>query len=261
MKLNKIMAFFCIGLPICVSLRIFQIIFTIEFETGFYINEFETIGKFILALIIVFCVLLWIYSSRYYKAPEKQPEYNMLLSVASVGLAVATVAQAFMENSYISTFEWQNLLMKVVGVITGAYFLGFATRYYINFKFPPILHIIPCVFMILRTAFIFINTSALAHISDNVLILAAYCSVMVFFVNFAKLYNDVDAEGNFKKILSSGLVSAVLCFTQGIAHSVINFASDNKYLHISHVANVSVLLMGLFVTVFVVTHFYINKND
>ena len=45
MKLNKIMAFFCIGLPICVCLRIFQIIFTIEFETGFYINEFETIGK------------------------------------------------------------------------------------------------------------------------------------------------------------------------------------------------------------------------
>lgn len=261
MKLNKIMAFFCIGLPICVCLRIFQIIFTIEFETGFYINEFETIGKVILIAIIVFCALLWLYSSRYYKAPEKSPEYNMLLSVSSVGLAVVTVAQAFMESSYIYTFAWQNLLIKIVGIITALYFLGFAAKYYVNFKFPPMLHIIPCIFMILRTAFIFINTSALAHISDNVLILAAYCAVLVFFVNFAKLYNDVDAENNFKKILASGLVSAVLCFTQGIAHSVINFASGNKYLHVSHVANISVLLMGVFVIVFIVTHFYMNKKD
>ncbi len=261
MKLNKIMTFFCIGLPICVSLRIFQIIFTIEFETGFYINKFETVGKLIFAIIIVYCALLWWFSSKYYKSPEKPPEYNMLLSVTSVGLAIVTVAQAFMENAYIFIFAWQSSAIKIVGTITAIYFLAFALRYYINFELPPILHIIPCLFMILRTAFIFINTSALAHISDNVLLLAAYCAVMVFFVNFAKLYNNIDIEKNFKKLLSSGLVSAVLCFTQSLSHTVINFASDNKYLHVSHVANISVLFMGLFVTVFIVTHFFMDKKN
>jgi hypothetical protein len=261
MKLNKIMAFFCIGLPICVSLRIFQIIFTIEFETGFYLNEFKTLGKLILAAILVFCAFLWLYSSRYYKSLEKPPEYNMLLSITAVGLAVVTVAQAFMENTYLFTFSWQSSLIKIVGVITALYFLLYAAKYYINFKFPSLLHIIPCVFMILRTAFIFINTSAIAHISDNVLILASYCAVMVFFVNFAKLYNNIDIEKNFKKLLSSGLVSAVLCFTQSIGHFIINFASGDKYLHVSHVANISVFFMGIFVIVFIITHFCMNKEN
>ena len=52
MKLNKIISFFFIGLPICVCLRIFQIMFTIELETGFYVNEFATIGKAISAVIL-----------------------------------------------------------------------------------------------------------------------------------------------------------------------------------------------------------------
>lgn len=261
MKLNKIMTFFCIGLPICVCLRIFQIIFTIEFETGFYINEFETIGKMILAVIIIFCLLLWWFSSKYYKSLEKPPEYNSMLSLTATGLAIVTVAQAFFENGYFFTFAWQAALIKVVGIITAAYFVAFALRHYISFKFSSILHIIPCVFMILRTAYIFINTSALAHISDNILLLVVYCSVMVFFVNFAKLYNGIDIEKNFKKLLSSGLVSSVLCFTQSIPHIVINIASNNKYLHVSHATNISVLFMGLFVIVFIITHFYLEKKD
>lgn len=261
MKLNKIMMFFCVGLPVCVTLRILQIIFTIEFETGFYLNQFETVGKLIFVIIFGFCALLWWFSSKYYKSIENPPEYNMLLSVTAIGLAVVTVAQAFMEESYIFTFAWQSTAIKVVGSLTAAYFVCYALRYYINFKLPPVLHIIPCLFMVLRTAFIFINTSALAHISDNVLLLTAYCAVMVFFVNFAKLYNNIDIEKNFKKLLSSGLVSAVLCFTQSLSNFVINFASGNKYLHVSHVANTSVLFMGLFVMVFIVTHFYIDKKD
>lgn len=261
MKLNKIMTYFCIGLPVCVCLRIIQIIFTIEFETGFYINQYETIGKVIFAVIIAFCALLWWFSSRYYKSPEKPPEYNMLLSVTAVGLAIVTLAQAFFENTYIFTFAWQSGLIKVVGAITAAYFIAFAVKYYFDFPLPPYLHIIPCAFMIVRTAFIFINTSSLAHISDNVLLLACYCTVMIFFVNFAKLYNDIDIEKNFKKLLSSGLVSAVLCFTQSLSHFVVNFASNNRYLHVSNVANISVLFMGLFVMVFIITHFYMDKKN
>jgi hypothetical protein len=215
----------------------------------------------IFAVIIVVCALLWWYASRYYKSPEKPPEYNMSLSVASVALSVVTLAQAFLENSYVSVFIWQNSLIKIAGIITALYYLAFAVRYYVKYKFPNYLHIIPCCFIILRTVFIFINTSALAHISDNVLLLSSYCTVMIFFVNFAKLYNRIDIEKNFRKLLSSGLVSSVLCLTQSLSHFVINFASDNRYLHVSHVTNISLFFIGIFILIFIISHFYIYSDS
>lgn len=261
MKLNKIMTFFCIGLPICVCLRIFQIVFTIELETGFYVNQFATIGKIISAVILAFCALLCWFAFKYYKAPENPPKHNVVLSAISICLACATIFQAFGEGNYVVTFSWQVGLIRILGVVATAYFVAFGLKYYIDFKFPPILHIIPCLFMIVRTAFIFINTSSLAHISDNVLLLASYCAVLIFFVNFAKLYNDIDNEKNFRKMLASGLVSANLCLTQSLPHIVVNIASDNRYLHVSHISNISVLLMGIFVLTFLVSHFYISNKD
>ena len=108
---------------------------------------------------------------------------------------------------------------------------------------------------------IFINTSSLAHISDNVLLLAAYCAVLIFFLNYAKLYNNIDNEKNFRKMLASGLVSASLSLTQSLPHIVVNIASGNKYLHVSHISNISVLLMGIFVLTFLVSHFFIGNKD
>lgn len=261
MKLNKIMAFFCIGLPICVCLRIFQIVFTIELETGFYVNQFATIGKIISAVIFGFCAILCWFAFKYYKAPENPPKQNIVLSVISLCLAAATILQAFGESNYVITFSWQIWLIRILGVVATAYFVMYGLKYRIDFKFPPILHIIPCLFMIARTAFIFINTSSLAHISDNVLILAAYCSVLIFFVNYAKLYNDIDNEKNFRKMLGSGLVCANLALTQSLPHIVVNIASGNRYLHVSHISNISILLMGLFVLIFLVSHFYICNKD
>lgn len=261
MKLNKIMSFFCIGLPICVCLRIFQIVFTIELETGFYLNEFTTIGKVISSVIFVFCGLLCLYSFKYYKSPENPPKQNMLLSVISIGLAAATILQTFGDSSYVLTLPWQVLIMRIIGVVSAAYFVMFGLKYYIKFDYPPLLNIVPCLFMIVRTIFIFINTSSLAHISDNVFLIAAYCAVLFFFVNFAKLYNDIDNEKNFRKLLASGLVSVSLCLTQSLPHIVVNLASGNKYLHVSHIANGSVLLMGIFVLTFLVSHFYIGNKD
>lgn len=258
MKLSKIMTFFCIGMPICVLLRIFQIIFTIEFETGFYINDYKTIGTVISAVIFGFCVLLYLFSFKYYKSPENPPKSNFLLSITAIALSVGTMAQAFFDSGYGIAPVWQIYLIKVFGIIAAIYFILFALSKYISF--PPILHIIPCVFMILRTAFIFTNTSALAHITDNVLLIATYCVAMIFFVNFAKLYNGVDVEKNFKRLLSSGLVAVVLCFTQSLSHTVINIASNNRYLHVSHIANISTFLMGLFIIVFILSHFCLNKD-
>ncbi len=258
MKLNKIMTFFCIGMPICVLLRIFQIVFTIEFETGFYINDYKTIGKVISAVIFGFCIFLYMFCFRYFKRPENLPKANIILSVTSVALSVVTVLQAFFDTQYGITPVWQIYLIKVFGITTAIYFILFALSKYISF--PPILHIIPCVFMILRTAFIFINTSALAHITDNVLLIATYCMAMLFFVNFAKLYNDVDNDKNFKKLLSSGLVSVVLCFVQSLSHTVINLASENRYLHVSHIANISTFLMGLFISVFIISYFCLSND-
>lgn len=261
MKLSKITAFFCIGTPICIALRIFQVLFTIELKTGFYTKEYEVIGKAISAVILAFFVLLYLFCFKYYKLPEKPPKQNIALSISAIGLAAVTAVQSFFDIGITLTSAWQIIIIQIIGIIATLYFIWFAISKYINKTVSSLIHIIPCIFMILRTVFVFIDTSDLAHITDNLLIIATYCVVMVFFVNFAKFYNGVDSDKNFKKLLASGLVSVSLCFTQSIPHIVVNILSNNGYLHVSHIANISVLVMGIFILVFLISYFVLNKND
>lgn len=262
MKLNKIMFFFCVGLPVCVCLRIFQIVFTIELETGFYLTKFETAGKGIMAVIFLFCLFLLWFAFKSYNSPESAPKTNIAMALISFVFGAAVALQGFGEGSYyILASNWQNILMQIASIAAAVYFVIFAINKFVPFEFPPILHIIPCCFLILRTVFVFINISSLAYISDNIFLLAAYCTSLLFFVNFAKLYNGIDSDKNFRKLLSWGLVSGTLCLTQSIPHIVVNIASGNRYLHISHFANISLLFMGLFILVFLVSHFYVSKKN
>ena len=79
--------------------------------------------------------------------------------------------------------------------------------------------------------------------------------MLLFFLSFGKLYNGIDTERNFRKLMASGLVSAVLCFTQSIPHIIINLVTDNGYLHTSNADNFSVLSFGMFIAVFTFSHF------
>lgn len=260
MKLNKIMAFFYMGLPICIILRMIQIGFTINFDSGFYKEGYTNYGTAILLVIMLFCAVVIFFASRAFESPERPPRMNFALTLVSGFAACVLLYEVGCEVLPLVMLPWQIIIVKVAGLITAGYFAIFAARLKIDIKLPSIIHIVPVVYVIIRTIFTFINISSLALISDNILIMASYCFAMLFFINYAKLYNKIDTERNFRKILATGLCSSVTALTQSVSYFVINFVSEIQYTHTDQITNLTLLGIGLFVLSFIVSHFSADRH-
>ncbi len=260
MKLNKIMAFFYVGLPICVILRMIQIAFTIDFKSGFYKEGYNNYGNAIMFVFGLFCVALIFFGFKAFESPEKPPKVNTSLTLAGLFMACALLYEVGYEVLPSLMLPWQIMVVKLAGIVTAAYFVVFVLKVKLHIKLPEIIHIVPLVYLIVRTIFTFINISSLAIISDNILIMASYCFAMLFFINYAKLYNGIDNERNFRKILATGLCAVVTSLTQSVAYFVINFVSETQYTHTDTVTNLTLLGIGLFALAFLVSHFSVNKS-
>jgi hypothetical protein len=74
-------------------------------------------------------------------------------------------------------------------------------------------------------------------------------------LQFAKLYNGLDSEYNFRKLLSTGIIAVILSFTQTVPHLILKLATGYSFMHTSLAANVNIFFIGIFIMVFIFSHF------
>lgn len=259
MKYNKIMLFFGIAVIFSTVIRFFQINYTIEFETGFFKTGYETIGYFILVAIFVVSLLTATFSKITHKKPEHPPQQNLPLGIVAFLPAIGIGYEVFLSNSSVFTGSVQTLLLKISGAFAVLFFIYFGVSQIISLKLNPLSTIIPCIYVILKIICDFTSISSLALISDNIFLIGGYCLILLFMLNLTKLYNNINEDTGFRRLLASGTAASVLCISQSIPYLIINLFNDNTYNHISSSANFSILAIGLFITAFILVHFS-DKN-
>ena len=261
MKYEKIILFFCIALPLSVSMRLLQLFFTVEPETGFFKPYYRTPGILLLIVILAFCAVTVILSFTSHRNPEHPPRVNPLLSAASVFLALSVCYELFHEVSSASVKQWQSALLILTGLAAVFFFIFYAVSPYVGFSLPRLCAVLPVIYFIMRIICSFTAISSLALISDNIMVTACYCLILLFMLSFAKLCNGVDTEYNFRRLLAFGLSSVILCAAQSIPHIAFNLAAACGYNHTSGPANVSILAAGIFIAVFTFSHFSRKNLD
>ena len=255
MKYNKIILFFDTALVLSVIVRFLQIRYTVDFETGFFIHNSAGIGYFMMAVIFAVALISAIFAMTYYKDPEHPPKSGMVLGIASFLPAIAIFWDFFTGNTSSIIIPWQATLLKITGFASIVFFILYGIGKFTDLRLPEITTAIPCIYIIIRIISDFAAISSLAIITDYIFLIAAYCVMLLFFLNFTKLYNRIDTEQNFRKILASGLSASILCLSQSLSHFAINLVLGSKYNHVSHISNFGLLSFGIFILVFVFTHF------
>lgn len=256
MSFKKIFVLFCISLPLCIAARICQIACATEYSTGFSVIGREWVGFLTLGLICVACAIVAFLSFKTYKNPEKPPMTKTLLSVFACIVAVALLRELIFEDMSPTMPAWQVLALKVTTVLCAGYFAVLAASGIAGFKLPMLSHALPCVYAIVKTVSTFVNISSLALIYDNVLLIFAYCLLMLFFINYGKLYNGLDTEKGFRKLAATGLAAANVCVAQSIAALSINIFGSTPYPHADNGVMWSLLGMSLFIIGFLWEYFY-----
>jgi len=260
MQFKKILLFFLVALPLSVALRFIQLTYIVEKSTGFFMQEFEMYGNYMLGVIFAFCLGVAIFAFFSHRSPEQPAEPNIVMSIAAVCFSFSILYELAAEKFPAVVQGWQITLLNIFGVATAAYFVAFALKRFVNFPFPDMLSIIPTVYLVLRIICDFTAISSLALISDNLILMASYSVSLLFMLNYAKLYNNAGGDYGSRKLMATGLAATILCFTQAVPHIVVNLINDFGYLHTSMAANITVLFMGVFIAAFTFSHFS-RKNS
>lgn len=255
MKYGKIMLFFSVSLAFSLLLRLLQLFFVVETTTGFFKPEFETIGLCLIIAIFVSVILAAAFAFTAHRCPQNACKNCKVLGIVSLIFSITLLIQIFFETFTLGVRFWQICLLKLLGVLTVAFFAAFGARQFIKFDIPKEAAIIPTLYLIIRIICDFTKISSLALISDNILLMGAYCSGLWFMLQFAKFYNKTDDDKGFRKLLGSGILASCLCITQSVPHIIMNFWTGYSYLHTSVAENLAILAMGVFVLAFVLTHF------
>ncbi len=259
MRYEKILFFFYAALPVCVILRLIQLNFVIDSNTGFFKHEFIAFGIAILVIIFAVAVMFSVFAFLSHRSPEQPPKSNLFLSIASFVTAFSLFFENYFMTPNYTVMNLQTILLNITALLSIILFLCYGFKHFFDFALPGFCFVFPCIYFILKIILEFTVISALAVISENILFISALCALMVFFMQFAKLYNKTDKEYNFRKLLASGLVSILFCFVQSISFFIYGFMTDFEIIHTNVFSNTTLFIMGCFVLTFLSFH-YSRKN-
>ncbi|MBR7133477.1 MAG: hypothetical protein IKD04_08085 [Clostridia bacterium] len=259
MRYKKIILFFSAALPICVVLRTFELFYIVEPSTGFFSQEFGNFGNYILLIIFAFATLVTVFSFTSHRSPEHLPPTNIAMLVSSLFLSASLLYQIFTESLPAVVQGWQILLLRITGTAAAVFFVAFGLQRCFSFRLPAVCAVIPAVYFAMRVICYFTSIASLALISDNLLMLAAYCFILLFMLNLAKLFNHADTDRTFRSLLGFGLAAVIFSLTQSIPHIILNLSNGFTYLHTSMAANIHLLFTGIFIAAFLFSHFS-HKN-
>ena len=239
-------------LPICLLLRVLQLIFTIDDATGFIKQQFSGIS--ITIMVVIFAAIISVgvmgFAADGVKIQKREKNIFLAASAFLVGCMFAYDTVATLQTQNLTA--WYDMLTVFLGLITAAVFVAFGVKSIYDIKFPNIFLVLPVFYYILRIITVFVSTSALALVTKNIFLIFTNGILLFFMFEFAKFENNIDEKPNKRKLFASGIMAVMLCFTESLP----KFISQTDVMTVRDIADgVLTLAMGLFVLTYILSNF------
>lgn len=258
MKYKKIMVFFAISAPIAILIRTLQVLFTID-DKGFTLPQYRSMGYQMIVITLAAVAVATGLGFITHRCPEKAPRVGPVLMAAAILLGIWTLADMLIFPLSATTPIWQSMALKLLGMLSGILWIIYAFQKFIPVELPPLLFIIPVLFWVVRLIWAFTTLNTLALTMGHVLLLLAYCSVLVFMLEFAKQLNGIDKEYNFKKLLASGICASSFCGVFSIPYLIATALGSDAAAAEGFSPILMLFFTGVFILTFTLTHFS-NSN-
>ncbi len=235
-----------------VIMRIVQNLIMVEAQTGFFVQDYSSIGTAMLIFMAVVIITVSIFARFCKDKPTRAPEPNLLIGVAYAVLAVAVFYELFFTEISKNIPFWQVAVHLVLGVASTVTFLVFAVAGIRNVSRPGMLGIIPVIFWGMKLIIIFSNYSSLSTIAENVFELAALCGILVYVLSLAKLQNGVQPERTNSEFLSISVMSFMLCAVYSIPQMFLYLTGNRRLAHTTNVTFITSGAVMIFIVVYII---------
>ena len=249
MKHNHIINLLWISIPICALLRLLQILFTIDGTTGFINQQYSDIGTLI--SLIIFAAVAAMGVMAYFAEGPSKPE-PALRPILAFTCTLTGGMFIFATVSGISTFNsWHSILLVLLSLMSAFVFILFGLKNIYSYNFSPILLIVPTLYYIVKLINLFLTTSAIALVSENIFLLFTNSAVLWFLFEFAQYENNFgDPKKTYKKIFASGICAVMLCIITGLPKLILIILQEGTVLR----GDVSSALLMLSQAVFILSY-------
>lgn len=223
---------FAVALLVTLPTRIYQVLFLVEQDTGFYTDGNKTTAIISIGLavgiLLMMGICVWDKRERTYS-----PIHSLPTAVIGVLTGLGIIFQYMI--SLFSGEELQNqlphIVLSIVGICAGVILIltayNFATGQNIFAKFP-LLSLIPSLWGCVCLITLFITYVSVVNISENIFDTFTVIFLLLFLFAQAKMFSGIDTEKSVKIIFVVGLPAALMALVTGIPSAVLLFSGLSR---------------------------------
>lgn len=256
MKHRHALMLFGITLPICVLLRTIQMIFTIDSKTGFIKQQYSAVGITITVVICAAVASIGLLTATIDGKKQNQKQVRPVIAIASALTSGMFVYQTVAGLTQQRGGAWYDMLLVLLAFASAVVFLAYGFKNIYDYKMPPIMLIVPVLYYIVKLISVFVSTSALSLVTENVFLIFT-CSVLLWFMfEFACFENEIgDSNKRPKRLFASGLAAVLLCAVTSLPKFIFAAVSDARLSGGDIAAALLNVSIGIFVFVYIVCNF------
>lgn len=215
LKENKCFLIWLSAVCLSVVFRLVEMLKLTEYDTGFIKSPALgiAIGLFVVFLLIVVFAASFISASAI--EAKKSQRFILVTSLFSLVLGITTAVSCVLDN-YSGVPAFLRILCVCFGVLSAVFFIAFALRPFIHFSFSPMFTAIPLIFLIVKSAVIFIKCSYHALINDTLFDMCACCLTMLLFLEITKSANNQGSRNSIKKFSALSASASIFLFCASV---------------------------------------------
>lgn len=232
MKRLKTAVLFTVSCVVAVVVRVCQLLFMTEPETGFFYTNFETLGTLLTVLYVAIIAATAIISYAELRGRAKMPERGVAVTLLSAAAAVMLAAEAVSGLLNTESLSGMTVISTLLTLGTAAFFV-FEALAFLNTA-PETrrwLSLFPAAYWLIRVVSSFSTYMKMANISENLFDVAAMGFLTLFFLIYGKAVSQVDMAKSMRMLAPAGFCASILCLVCSLPRYAVLLFSDSKILH------------------------------
>lgn len=226
MKIRNTLIVFFLGLLAALPVRIYQILYTVDYSNGFYPNSDVT--AIILPVLLFLCAVIMpvmAFSAQEYPkfAPTKKAPVMGVFSLLSASVIGFTCAGELINSESARFTGTPGLVCNSLGLICVLSFFFLSVSFFRGdnmIEKTPLVLALPIAWMALRMTLIFLNITTVANISESKYDVLTMAFMMLFLLSMAKFMSGAGGKSS-KWIFATGGSAAMFAFVSNIPRYVL----------------------------------------
>ena len=239
---------FAVSVVVSCTVRVCQMLFMTEPQTGFFYPGYETAGTLLTLLYIAMFAATAVFAYTELRGLVRRSSHGVGVGIFSVVTAVLIAVDGVV-TAVTATVVSPQLVMGILmsGCAVVFFVLEALALLNVGQELRCWMVAFPAIYWLLEALFRFGNYMKMATISENLFDIAALSFLTLFFLLYAKSTNGVNTAKSMRMMAPVGYCTSLLCILCTLPRLAVMLLADGKQLHETTTVEPLLLVMAVLV--------------